>query len=83
MLEKMKTALSALSVVAVAYMPKPLKEALLEMAQKIDQLERENAHAKLANSIAVSAMLENPDCPDEVRAIVNKMLAVSEGRDHG
>lgn len=97
MLEKMKDALSALSVIAATYTPKLLKEALLCLAKRTDEntsdindlslkveaIQRENARAKLATSIATDAMLGNPDCPDELKAIVKKMMAVSEGRNHG
>lgn len=40
MLEKMKWALSKLSVVAASWTPREFKETLLQMAEKIDQLER-------------------------------------------
>lgn len=40
MLEKMKDALSNLGVVANAYIPKGTKEVLLQMAAKIDALEK-------------------------------------------
>lgn len=40
MLEKMKAALSSLSVIAANYMPRALKDALLAGASKTDELER-------------------------------------------
>lgn len=40
MLEKMKDALSSLSVIAAQYTPKLLKAALLDQAAKTDELER-------------------------------------------
>lgn len=41
MLEKMKDALSKMTVIAAAYMPGALKESLLQMATEIDRLRAE------------------------------------------
>lgn len=49
MLEKMKWALSKLSVVAASWTPKEFKETLLSMADKIDQLERRIAALEARN----------------------------------
>lgn len=49
MLEKMKWALSKLSVVAASWTPCEFKEALLSMAEKIDQQERRIAELEGRN----------------------------------
>ena len=75
--EKMKNALSNLSVIAAQYVPKYLKASLLDMAKEIDALKDDLAKRKERDTNRARVLIETArkcGMPEDVIAVMQEII---------